>query len=59
MRERERAEAGLLVRETEVGREREKEPAMGGRGERRRRGYIERRGKQDHTMGVLDAGVRE
>ena len=50
MRERERAEAGLLVRETEVGREREKEPAMGGKGERR--GYIERRGKQDHTRGV-------
>jgi len=32
MRERERAEAGLLVREAEVGREREKEPAMGGPG---------------------------
>lgn len=51
MRERERAEAGLLVRETEVGREREKAPAMGG-GKGERRGYIERRGKQDHTRGV-------
>ena len=55
MRERERAEAGLLVRETEVGREREKEPAMGRGARAKRRCYIERRGKQDHTMGVLDA----
>jgi len=47
MRERECAETGLLVRETEVGREKEKESAMGG--EEEEESLIYGDGKQEHT----------